>query len=120
MEYEKHFNISSRKKWAIGLDMAKMEMLGSAAGLEDASRVPYRPASLGKDGMTRRGYGVNTDLIYMYSQYICIVRLCPPSIFFAGREGMIPGGEVRRPFAPFGAEAPIFIDIPVYLCYYLV
>ena len=68
MEYEKHFNISSRKKWAIGLDMAKMEMLGSAAGLEDASRVPYRPASLGKDGMTRRGYGVNTDLIYMYSQ----------------------------------------------------
>ena len=56
-----------------------------------------------------------------YRSYIYVwTRLRSPSIFFAGREGMIPGGEVRRPFAPFGAEAPIFIDIPVYLCYYLV
>ena len=48
--------------------MAKIEMFGSAAGLEDASRVPYRPSSLGKDGMRSKRYGVNTDLIYMYSQ----------------------------------------------------
>lgn len=72
--------------------MAKIEMLGSAAGLEDASRVPYRPSSLGKDGMTRRGYGVNTSLIYMYSQAL------PAFYLLCGEgEGMIPGGEVRRP-----------------------
>ena len=52
--------------------MAKIEMLGSAAGLEGASRVLYRPSSLGKDGMRRKGYGVNTDLIYMYSQALPI------------------------------------------------
>ena len=34
----------------IGLAMAKIEMLGSAAGLEDASRVPYRPSSLERTG----------------------------------------------------------------------
>lgn len=52
----------------MSLDIAKMEMRRSAAGLAYASRVPYRPSSLGKDGMRRKGYGVNTDLIYMCSQ----------------------------------------------------
>ena len=73
----------------MGLGMAKIEIIGSAEGLEYASHVLYRPSSLKKVEMRRKGYGVNTGLIY-----ICIVRLYPPSIFFAGREGMIPGGEV--------------------------
>lgn len=59
----------------MSLDITKMEMLGSAAGLAYASRVPYRPSSLGKDGMTRRGYGVNTDLIYMYAQALLVFYL---------------------------------------------
>lgn len=48
--------------------MAKIEMIGSAAGLEYASHVLYRPSSLEKVEMRRKGYGVNTGLIYMYSQ----------------------------------------------------
>ena len=45
--------------------MAKMEMPESAAGLAYASRASYRPSSLGKDGMRRNGYGVNTAHIYV-------------------------------------------------------
>ena len=65
MEHEKHFNISSGRKGTIDLGTAKVEMIGSATGLEDASHVLYRPSSLEKVEMRRKGYGVNTDLIYV-------------------------------------------------------
>lgn len=71
--------------------MAKMEMLVSAAGLAYASRVPYRPSSLGKDGMRRKGYGVNTDLIYMYSQALpAFYLLCGAGRHDSGRRSTTP------------------------------
>ena len=47
----------------MSLDITKMEMRSSAWGLAEAIGLP----SLGKAGMRRKGYGVNTDLIYMNS-----------------------------------------------------
>lgn len=71
--------------------MAKIEMLGSAAGLAYASRVPYKPSSLGKDGMRRQGYGVNTDLIYMYSQALsAFYLLCGAGRHDSGRRSTMP------------------------------
>ena len=71
--------------------MAKIEMLGSAAGLEDASHVLYRPSSLKKVEMRRKGYGVNTGLIYMYSQTLsAFYLLCGAERHDSGRRSMTP------------------------------
>lgn len=75
----------------IGLGMAKIEIIGSTAGLEDASRVPYRPSSLEKDGMRRKGYGVNTDLIHLYSQALpAFYLLCGKGRHDSGRRSTTP------------------------------
>ena len=66
-------------------------MFGNTAGLAYASCVPCRPFSLGKDGMRRKGYGVNTGLIYMYSQTLsAFYLLCGAERHDSGRRSMTP------------------------------
>ncbi len=75
----------------IGLGMAKIEIIGSAEGLEYASHVLYRPSSLKKVEMRRKGYGVNTGLIYMYSQTLsAFYLLCGAGRHDSGRRSMTP------------------------------
>lgn len=75
----------------MGLGMAKIEIIGSAAGLEDASHVLYRPSSLEKVEMRRKGYGVNTELIYMYSPTLsAFYLLCGAGRHDSGRRSTTP------------------------------
>ena len=75
----------------IGLGVAKIEIIGSAAGLEYASHVLYRPSSLKKVEMRRKGYGVNTGLIYMYCQTLsAFYLLCGAGRHDSGRLSTTP------------------------------